>query len=298
MNIRDLHYFVVLAQVCHFGEAAKLCHVSQPTLSMQIKKLEEELGLILFERSNKQVIITEQGRLLVMQAQKILNDVKQMKDYARAAADPFAGELRLGVIPTLAPYLLPLIMPVIQKTYPQLRVWLVEEKTHRLVEKLANGELDAALMATPVESGFDSQVLFNEPFYFACSVDSAFYKKKSIRSDQLANQPILLLEEGHCLRDQAMAVCQVAKAKALADFTATSFETLRLMVQAGLGVTLMPALARQNEHSDSLHVIPFADLEPYRTITLYWRNNTSRLICLKAIAELITKEIHKVLTNP
>ncbi|STX29568.1 hydrogen peroxide-inducible genes activator [Legionella beliardensis] len=289
MNLRDLHYFVVLAKVQHFGEAAKLCFVSQPTLSMQIKKLEEELDLVLFERNNKQVMLTEQGELLVKHAQAILNQVAEMKELARASADPFAGEIRLGVIPTLAPYLLPLVMPDIQKKFPRLRIWLIEEKTDVLTAMLTQGQLDAALMATPVKSDLIQHNLFDEPFYFVCSETSSLHHYQSIHLEQLQGQPVMLLAEGHCLREQAMALCQSAQIETKIDFTATSLETLRLMVQTGAGVTLIPALATQGAPNKSLFIIPFAKPAPVRTVALYWRPTSIKSICLQQLAKLITK---------
>ncbi|MBA2652515.1 MAG: LysR family transcriptional regulator [Tatlockia sp.] len=288
MNLRDLHYFVVLAEFMHFGDAAKRCNVSQPTLSMQIKKLEEELGLQLFERNNKKVILTDAARPILSRAKLILTQVAEMKELARASADPYSGDLRLGLIPTLAPYLLPHIMQEIQKAFPKIRVWLDEDKTHRLIEKLTAGQLDAALMATPVEGEFASQTLFEEPFYFAAAADSPMKNKKEIQIKELANQPLMLLEEGHCLREQAMAVCQLAKGEVRADFTATSLETLRWMVQAGAGVTLLPALAIEDADAQNLLVIPFEKPAPSRTIAIYWRPLTAKIVCIKAVAELIS----------
>lgn len=291
MNLRDLNYFVILARLQHFGDAAKQCFISQPTLSMQIKKLEEELGLALFERNNKQVRLTEQGKILATHAQKILDDVAHLKDAALAIADPFIGELRLGVIPTLAPYLLPLIMPVIQQQFPKLKVWLVEDQTHRLIDKLASGALDAAIMAIPVQADFHYQALFDEPFFFACEINHPLAGLKKINMDQLKGQPVLLLEEGHCLREQAMDVCRMSKAQTNANFTATSLETLRLMVQSGLGVTLLPALAQQGTSTEPLTIIPFEEPQPFRQIALYSRANSPKKICLEAIGELISKKV-------
>ncbi|MDI9819082.1 MULTISPECIES: LysR substrate-binding domain-containing protein [unclassified Legionella] len=295
MNLRDLQYFVTLAEVMHFGEAAKRCHISQPTLSMQIKKLEEELGITLFERTNKQVMLTDSGRTLVGKARQILTQAAEMKDVARAASDPYSGELRLGVIPTLAPYLLPHVMPEFQTSFPRLRVWLLEEKTHELVDKLASGQLDAAIMATPVEADFSKQILFEEPFYFASAFDPINKNQTEMQLTGLAGQPIMLLEEGHCLREQAMEVCKLAKTETRVDFTATSLETLRLMVQAGIGVTLLPALAVYNNKPDNLQCIPFAKPAPFRTIALYWRPGSVKSDCLQAIATLIRAKVHQLL---
>lgn len=285
----------MLARLRHFGEAAKQCFVSQPTLSMQIKKLEETLGVSLFERSNKQVMLTEQGQSLLGHAQAVLDEAAKMKEAARAVADPLAGELRLGAIPTLAPYLFPLIMPVIQQHFPRLRVWLLEERTSQLIEKLGNGAIDAAIMALPVTSDFHSELLFTEPFYLACVPDNPLAKLKAIPLRKLAGQSILLLEEGHCLRDQAMDVCRLAKADTQADFTATSLETLRLMVAAGLGVTLLPALARQGVDAPQLSLIPFEAPQPQRQVALFWRPNSAKLICLQKLAKLIISTVKPAL---
>lgn len=290
MNLRDLTYFTILAETKHFGEAAKRCFVSQPTLSMQIKKLEEEFGLSLFERSNKQVFLTDEGKTLLPLVKKILVQVNELKELSHSLSDPFSGDVRLGAIPTVAPYLLPLIMPRLQQAFPRLKIWLVEEQTQGLIEKLEEGSLDAAIMAQPIDASFSQQVLFEEAFYFACAKTNPLAELSSISLHQLAGQELLLLEEGHCLRDQAMAVCQLAQANnKIADFTATSLETLRLMVQTGMGVTLLPALSLSSYSSDLLRYIPFVDPTPSRTIALYWRTSSVKKQCLEAIAQEVIK---------
>lgn len=291
MNLRDLYYFAVLAELKHFGDTAKKCFVSQPTLSMQIKKLEETLGVELFERTNKQVLLTDQGAILLSRVKKILMLVDEVKDIARHSTDPFAGDLRLGVIPTVAPYLLPLVMPAIKSYFPDLKVWLIEDQTRRLINKLEHGEIDAAIMAQPVDGNFTSQNLYDEDFYFACADSNSLASSKTVSINDLASQAIMLLEEGHCLRDQAMAVCQMAKVNEVADFTATSLETLRLMVQSGIGVTLLPALAARMEPSGFLKCIPFEDPVPSRTLALFWRVGTPKMKCLKAVGDHISEII-------
>lgn len=288
MNLRDLHYFVVLAELKHFGETAKRCFVSQPTLSMQIKKLEETLGVPLFERSNKQVLLTDQGKALLSRAKMILGLVDEIKEIAKQSSDPFAGELHLGVIPTVAPYLLPLLMPHINKKYPNLKIWLVEEQTQNLLTMLQDGVLDAAIMAHSVAREFSFQNLYEEEFFFACASQHEYAQKQSLAIADLANQPILLLEEGHCLREQAMSVCKMAKNNDIADFTATSLETLRLMVQGGMGVTLLPALASLSQSSNLISYIPFVKPVPTRTLALFWRPGSPKTQCLRAIAQCIT----------
>ncbi|KTD16657.1 LysR substrate-binding domain-containing protein [Legionella jordanis] len=295
MNLRDLHYFVTLADAMHFGETAKRCHVSQPTLSMQIKKLEEELGVVLFERQHKQVMLTEAGKALLSRAQGILTEVSEMKELARQFSNPYMGELRLGAIPTVAPYLFPHIMRPVQKAFPKLRVWLVEEKTEQLAEKLAKGQLDAAIMATPVAGYFAHEELFEEPFYFVCAPNAQGGKKQMSVQD-LADEHVMLLEEGHCLREQAMAICKMAKGKPRADFTATSLETLRFMVQAGMGVTLLPALSLYG-NQQGLEIIPFTSPVPTRSIALFWRPGTAKVNFLESLAALIRSEMKKVLNK-
>jgi len=291
MNLKDLHYFVVLAEVKHFGEAAKRCYVSQPTLSMQIKKLEETLGVLLFERTNKQVLLTDHGHELLPKAKKILILSNEIKEMARHLQDPFAGDLRLGVIPTVAPYLLPLVIPALKHEFSNLKVWLIEGQTHRLINQLEDGEIDAAIMAQPVEGNFSYQNLYEEAFYFACDNNHPLAHSDFIAIKDLANQQVMLLEEGHCLREQAMAVCQMAKVNEIADFAATSLETLRLMVLTGMGVTLLPALAVHSGGYGSLKCIPFESPVPSRTLALFWRPATPKVQCLKAIADTITKLI-------
>ena len=289
MNLRDLRYFVILAETKHFGEAAKRCFVSQPTLSMQIKKLEEDLGVLLFERSNKQVFLSDQGSSLLPIAKQILILVDELKDTSRYLNDPFSGELRLGAIPTLAPYLLPKVMPALKNHFPNLKIWLIEEQTNRLTKQLEEGTIDAAIMAMPIEGNLSSHVLFEEPFYFTCAKTHPLAALTTISMKDLANQPIMLLEEGHCLRDQAIAVCRMAKANDIADFTATSLETLRFMVQAGMGVTLLPALAVLSHQEDLVRYIPFSKPIPARTIALFWRSSSPKGTCLQAIGEEISR---------
>ena len=288
MNLRDLSYFVNLAETKHFGDAAKRSFISQPTLSMQIKKLEQDLGVSLFERTNKQVFLTDQGEDLLHLVKNILVQVNELKEAAHFLHDPFAGDLHLGAIPTVAPYLLPLIMPNLKLQFPNLKIWLAEEQTETLIKKLEEGTLDAAIMADPIKGQFIRQTLFEEEFYFACSKTNKLANLTSISLNELAEQELLLLEKGHCLREQAMAVCQMAKKdNNIADFTATSLETLRLMVQAGMGVTLLPALSFTSNSSELLSYIPFPEPMPSRTLALFWRTSSPKKQCLEAMVDNI-----------
>ncbi|EKD72964.1 MAG: LysR protein, partial [uncultured bacterium] len=244
MNTRDLKYLIALSDHHHFGKAAEACFISQPALSMQIKKLEETLGVKLLERTNKSVLLTDIGVTITERARQILNHVEEMRDVAKLAKDPYRGELKIGIIPTLSPYLLPLIIPSLAKKFPKIYFYLVEEKTAALIEKLKIGKLDVAILSLPVmESGFSSSLLFEEEFLLAVPSAHPLAKRKIIRQDDLDKQNVLLLEEGHCMREQTLALCHKMHAAETQDFRATSLETLRHMVAAGNGVTLMPKLA-------------------------------------------------------
>lgn len=275
MNIRDLKYLVALADHNHFGKAASASFVSQPALSMQIMKLEKSLGIKLLERTNKSVLLTDHGAVIVERAREILKQVDEIREIAKAAQDPYAGELKIGIIPTLAPYLLPLIIPKLSKIYPKLSIYLVEGQTAILIDQLKQGKLHAAFLAHPfMEKGFSSSLLFQEQFLLAASVAHPFAKLKSIKQKDLDNQQLLLLEEGHCMRDQALALCHKMQASETQNFRASSLETLRHMVSAGIGITLLPRLACHE--GASISYIPFSAPKPTRSIALYWRNLTAK----------------------
>lgn len=289
MNIRDLNYLVAIADTSHFGKAAEACFVSQPALSMQIKKLEETLGVVLIERTNKRVMFTEVGQRIVKQAREILYQVDALKELADQAKDPFSGTLHLGVIPTLAPYLLPLIMPKLCAQYPKLTIYLVEETTGNLLTKLADGKLDGALLALPVEGDFIAEPIFDEVFELAVPAYHPLAKKEAIKLHNLENKTLLLLEDGHCLRDQALAVCHKAHASELKNFRATSLETLRHMVAAGVGITLMPKLACGK--NDGICYIPFTGTIPTRTIGMVYRVSTTKKKQLEQIINQVKQQI-------
>ncbi len=290
MNIRDLEYLVAVADCLHFGQAANACNVSQPTLSMQLKKLEETLGVQLFERNNKSVLLTTVGHDITTRARRILEDTKQLRLAAKAATDPFAGDLRLGIFPTLAPYLLPAFMPKCHEAFPRLNMLLIEEKTPELLHQLDTGKLDCTMLAMPVtDDRLDSVKLFNEPFVLAVPIKHKFATRRSITQAQLHHETMLLLEDGHCLRDQALEVCQAQGIGESESFRATSLETLRHMVAAGNAVTLMPALAAR-EGDAWVRYIPFKNPVPSRTIGLYWRKTSARTALFRKLAELTSRE--------
>lgn len=289
MNLRELQYVIAVADSLHFGRAAEACHVSQPTLSMQLKKLEEELGVQLFERTNKQVMLTPIGRDIAARARRTLAEVEQMKAVASAARDPQAGTLSMGLFPTLAPYILPSLMPKLHAEFARLNVLLVEEKTPELVRRLEAGELDCALLAMPVASDTLRHIsLFSEPFMLAVAADHPLASRSAVSLSQLRDTKMLLLEDGHCLRDQALEVCQMIGLGEANNFRATSLETLRHMVAASDAVTLMPKLAVQPDDK-LVRYIPFKAPAPSRRIGLYWRATSARAPLFEAMAQMMAR---------
>jgi len=278
VNLRDLRYLVALADHAHFGRAAAACFVSQPTLSTQIKKLEDELGVALVERAPRHVMLTPSGRDIAERARRILSDVDEMKESARRTRDPEAGSVRLGLFPTLGPYLLPHVIPRVRARFPRLELLLVEEKTETLLRQLRDGKLDAAVLALPLhDDHLHEEALFDEPFVLAVPKSHALAGRANVRMKDLADQSLLLLEDGHCLRDQALDVCEMAGAGEKSGFRATSLETLRQMVAANVGITLLPALAVQPPvpASDAIALLPFKAPAPHRRIAMVWRKSSA-----------------------
>jgi LysR family hydrogen peroxide-inducible transcriptional activator len=275
MNLRDLAYLVAVAEHRHFGKAAEACYVSQPTLSTQIKKLERELGVELIERTPRQVMLTDVGERVVDRARGILGEVDAIRGIARRAQDPEAGTLRMGLFPTLAPYLLPHVVPRLHQRFPELELLLVEEKTEVVLDQLRDGRLDVGLLALPVlDDQLCREELFTEDFVLAVPADHRLARDPGpVDLSVLVGEPVLLLEEGHCLRDQALDVCRLAGADERSGFRATSLETLRQMVAAGVGVTLLPELAVQAPvpPSDDIRLLRFTPPVPTRRIAMFWR---------------------------
>lgn len=289
MNLRDLKYFISVAKHQHFGKAAEESYVSQPALSMQLKKLEEELGIQLFERTNKTVRITPVGEEILACAKSIIALTDDIHSIAKSYQDPLAGEIRIGAFPTLAPYFLPHIVPVLSKEFPKLKLLLVEDKTDNLIEQLKEGKIDAAFLALPVyDEMFNHELILEDEFLLATSPYHHYAKKEFVEMEDLQDDCLLLLSEGHCLRDQALDVCGTTGACENQNFRATSLETLRQMVSANVGITLIPQMAMK--HNDGLIYIPFKTRKPKREIALFWRKKSSRI---QAIDEIL-KSIHKV----
>ena len=295
MNIRDLKYLVAVADTEHFGQAAEQSFVSQPTLSTQLKKLETELGMQVFERNNKRVHLTEMGKLIVAQARHVLHEIDRLKSIAQEAKDPFTGTFRLGIIPTLGPYLLPHILKKIKTNLPRLQLVVCENKTETIMRQLKKGLLDAVILALPVaHQGLVVNDLFSEPFYVALPEAHRLNKKQRLKLQDIAQEKLLLLEEGHCLREQALEACVLSGAKEQPGFKATSLETLRHIVAAGAGVTLLPALAVPAALQDpAIAIKPLAAPIPSRKIGMLWRNTTSRTQCCEKIANIICHAVKK-----
>lgn len=287
MNLRDLHYLTAVADLRSFVQAAEHCHISQPTLSTQIKKLEESLGVQIFERSNKRVLLTEAGEHIVDQARQVLLQVDQIKELAESARDPLAGNLRIGAFPTLSTYIFPDLVPLIKQTLPRIRLILVEEKTDELIRQLKNGQIDMAMLALPVfDDLLQTQVLFDDEFLLAVADDHALASNASISQADLAGHQLLLLDEGHCLRGHALQICQLNGAEEEQDVRATGLETLRQMVRAGTGITFMPRIAIRN-NDEGIRYIPFQAPAPNRTIGLVWRKTSARSHLTEEIIKLI-----------
>lgn len=288
MNLRDLQYLVAVAEYKHFGRAAEACFVSQPALSMQLQKLEDELGVVLFERTNKHVMITDIGADIVSRAQIMLRGAEEIKEAAKNAQNPCGGSLKIGAFPTLAPYFFPTIIPKITDCYPDLKLFLVEEKTGQLIEELKRGVLDAAFVAVPLpqeEGSLEYVELIQDPFLIAMPTTHPLAKCQSISREDLKKESLLLLEEGHCLRDQALEVCSTIGGAVNQSFRATSLETLRQMVIANIGITLIPKMAVNQ--ADGICYIPFKDSPPSRIISMIWRKTSPRKESFRAIIKTL-----------
>ncbi|MCG6200218.1 DNA-binding transcriptional regulator OxyR [Psychromonas antarctica] len=293
MNFRDLEYLIALEELKHFRKAAEKCFVSQPTLSGQIRKLEDELNIQLMERSSRKVIFTEAGLDIVAKAKTILLEAKSLKEIAKSYKEPMQGSLHIGLIPTVAPYLLPVIIPSIKKHFPELDLYLHENQTHKLLKQLEDGELDCLMLAVlPEMESFQKFALYDEPLELALAETHQWADKSSIDLHELHGERLLMLEDGHCLRDQAMGFCFTAGAIEDHSFKATSLETLRHMISADNGLTLLPQLAIPvNRHQAGVRYIPFNKPVPSRAVALLSRKNSVRKICFEQLAKLISETV-------
>lgn len=290
LKLKDLRYLVTVADTRHFGRAAKACHVSQPTLSAQLKKLETYLGVQLIERGTKRASLTAAGQRVVARARTMLEAGDDIVEIAKSFGDPLAGRLRLALLPTIGPYLLPRVTPRIRKALPRVELMLYEYQTAPMLERLRAGDIDTGILALPVDlDGLEVARLYDEPFVLAAPIGHRLAQRSSVRADDLAGETVLLLEDGHCLRDQALDVCNRVGMQEKQDFRATSLETLRQMVASGVGVTLLPELATRGAYGAARGVVvrPFAKPAPVRTIGVVWRKTTARREAIGAIAKVI-----------
>lgn len=296
MTLTELKYIVAVARERHFGRAAEACFVSQPTLSVAIRKLEDELGVMLFERGGSEIGVTDVGLRVVTQAQKVLEEAAMLKEIARQGEDPLAGPLRVGVIYTIAPYLLPRLVPTQVEQTPQMPLVLQENFTTRLLELLRQGELDCAIVALPIpDAGLSVEPLYDEPFVVAVPAQHPWAARQRIDPAELKEETMLLLGSGHCFRDQVLEVCpEFARYSASSEgiqrsFEGSSLETIRHMVAAGLGVTVMPAssLNLTGPEDRLLRYIPFKKPVPDRRVVLVWRKSFPRPAAMRALATSI-----------
>nr|WP_316651203.1 hydrogen peroxide-inducible genes activator [uncultured Gellertiella sp.] len=289
ITLRQLHYFDALARTGHFGRAADLSTISQPALSMQIQELEAQLGVTLVERGKRGVTLTRDGEAIARRAAAILGDVQDLIDYARHGKSVLTGMLKFGVIPTVAPYLLPPLLPQLRQDYPELELHVRETQTSVLLRELEDGKLDVVLIALPVDiQGLDSLKLMEDRFVIAVPAGYETSSQLVAGPELLQNERLLLLEEGHCFRDQALSYCSLQQTSSVNTLGASSFATLVRMVANGMGVTLLPEMAIATEiRSQEIRVLPLAEPQPRRTLGLVWRRSSPRKQDFAALATLI-----------
>lgn len=288
-STKQLQYFVALADKQHFGQAAEASYVSQSAFSNAIKELEAVLDMQLVDRTNRQVTITAAGQDIATQARLVLRDIEQLVDMAAQGRQPLSGDLRLGIIPTIAPFLLPRVLPKIRQQHPQLRLYLIEDQTQRLVQRLSEGDLDVLLLALPWEMrGIDTEVLFNDRFCLATRKGTNWVDPENYRFDRLAADSILLLEDGHCLRDHALAACRIRSTQKVQPFAASSLLTLVEMVDADMGISFLPEMAAGSAllRNTQVEMHPLSD-RSHRKIGLAWRKGSNRIEEFKLLGSFL-----------
>lgn len=298
MTLTELKYIVAVARERHFGRAAEGCFVSQPTLSVAIRKLEDELGVTLFERGSTEVSLTPAGERIVTQAQRVLDEAGRIKDLAKQGRDPLAGALRVGVIYTVGPYLLPALVRQLLRDAPSMPLLLNENFTVRLLELVKNGEVDVAILALPLpDSGLMIQPVYDEPFVIAVPRNHAWARRKAIASEELKKENMLLLGTGHCFRDNVLEVCpELSRFSAHAEgmqktFEGSSLETIRHMVASGIGITVMPAssVPEKTPRNSLIEYVQFKAPVPDRRVVLAWRKSFTRQPAIDALRKAILK---------
>lgn len=304
MTLTELKYIVAVAREKHFGHAAEACFVAQPTLSVAIKKLEDELGVVIFERGGTEISMTPLGAQIVAQAERVLEQTAAIKEIAKQNKDPLAGPLRLGVIYTIAPYLLPPLVKTMIEHVPQMPLVLQENFTTRLIELLRQGELDAAIMALPfADQGLMVQPLYDEPFVVALPKHHAWADRQSIDTEELKSETMLLLGSGHCFRDQVLEVCpEMSRYSTSGDgiartFEGSSLETIRHMVASGIGITVLPkaSVPDMQAKDGMLRYVPFAQPGPSRRVVIAWRKSFTRRPAIEAVRQAVLScDLHGV----
>lgn len=290
-TLRQLRYLVELVECRHFGKAAENCHVTQSTLSAGIQELEDLLGVRLLERTKRRVVATPLGLELAKRARRTIEEAEGLVEAAKAGAKPLTGRLHLGVIPTIGPYLLPKILLGLRRRFPELKLYLREDQTSRLLAQLAAGELDAAILALPMDlPNCRHLLLARDPFWLACPKTHPLAAKKSVRADEIPADELLLLEEGHCLREHALAACHLSADTGRKSFQGTSLHTLIEMVAGGMGVTLVPDMAATSQQmgGPNLAMRPLSDAQAARDIGLVWRNTSGRHEEFKLLGETLS----------
>lgn len=291
-TLKQLRYFVALAETLHYGRAAVHCHITQPALSMQMRELEATLGAALVERTPHGLMLTAEGEEVARRARDILLAVGELVDWTRHHAGPLTGRLKLGVIPSIGPYLLPRVLPRLHERYPELELSLRESRTHHLVEDLAAGRLDLLILALPIRhEGIETTALFDDLFTLAVHPGHPFADRPWVEQRELVGERLLLLEEGHCLRDQALAVCHLVGSDNIEEFRASSLATVVQMVMHGYGSTILPELALPVEvgGNAAIRIVPFREPPPSRTIGLAWRKSSPRKSDFAAFGRLVTE---------
>ena len=289
VTLKQLRYFDALARELHFGRAADTCAVTQPALSMQIQELEASLGLALVERTRSGIKLTPKGAEIATRAQRLLNDVRDLIDYAKHSAGVLSGTLRLGLIPSVAPYLLPPLLPLLRQSYPDLTLHVRETQTQPLTDELVEGKLDVLLLALPVKhADIETLAIFQDRFLLAMPKSKKLTGRVRATKELVEGDRLLLLEEGHCLRDQALTYCSLQQVDAVNTFGASSLTTIVEMVSAGLGITLLPEICLGVEsRSRDIKTIRFVDPEPSRSIGLAWRRSSPRREDFLALGKLV-----------
>lgn len=291
VTLKQLKYFDALAREQHFGRAADACAVTQPALSMQIQELEASLGIALVERTRSGIKLTPKGAEIAVRAQRLLNDARDLIDFAQHSTGVLSGSLRFGVIPSVAPYLLPPLLPMLRATYPDLVLHLRETQTQHLTDELVEGKLDVLLLALPVKHpDIETRPILEDRFLLAMPQSKNLSGRVRATKELIESDRLLLLEEGHCLRDQALTFCSLQQVDTVNTFGATSLSTIVEMVSAGLGITLLPEICVGVEsRSRDLKVIPFAEPQPSRTLGLAWRKSSPRQADFNALAALVAE---------